>query len=264
MTVSIAFRGWFQARLATDSDDFDEPRGQNGWTFAFEGEPDLDRIIRLVDPVAPRSHGPQLGVAVTAVTIDGTAVGHHVLVGAALQLSGDPKFEGHNGAIAPPGSEPVFPFNLKLAAGSVVLEVREWLAFADLTKPVARPRFGKGVRTLDNARLMSVLGTTDLSAFRAARKQALATDLSNTMDPTQKKNLQQRLAQMDSTDLPLSALGFSVPYSFKIPDSARSATDPDAALGPGLLTKPWQLDWWMGAWDADALCGFMDGSLKIG
>lgn len=47
MAVSIPFRGWFQARLATDPDDFDEPRGQNGWTFAFEGEPDLDRIIRL-------------------------------------------------------------------------------------------------------------------------------------------------------------------------------------------------------------------------
>jgi hypothetical protein len=37
MAVSIPFRGWFQARLATDPDDFDEPRGQNGWTFAFEG-----------------------------------------------------------------------------------------------------------------------------------------------------------------------------------------------------------------------------------
>jgi hypothetical protein len=264
MAVTNAFKGWFQARLATDPDDFDEPRGQNGWTFAFEGEPDLDRIIRVANPVSPRSHGPQVGVSITGVTVNGTTVSDHVLLGTPLQLLGDPKFEGHNGAIAPPGSEPVFPLNLKVVVGSIALEVREWLTFADLTKPIARPRFGKGVRQLDNARLLSVLGTTDITNFRATRKQALVTDLANTNDPTQKKNLQQRLAQMDSTDLPLTALRFSVPYSFKVPDSARSATDPDGTLGSGLLAQAWQLDWWMGAWDADALCGFMDGTLKIG
>src|SRR5690349_15692860 len=58
--------------------------------------------------------------------------------------------------------------------------------------------------------------------------------------------------------------GFRVPYAFKVPDAARAADDPAGTLGPGLLTQPWQMNWWMGCWDADALCGYMLGSLHTG
>ncbi len=266
MAVSIAFKGWFQARFATDSDDFDHPRGRDGWTFAFEGEPDFDRIIRLAYPVAPRSHGPQVGVTVSAVTVNGAAVPGHVLLGAPVEWSGGPKFEGHNRDIAPDGREPVFPFNLKIAAGPVSLGIAEWLTFADLTRPVAKPRFGKGVNFVDAARLLAVLGTADTVAFRKARRKALADDLPNAADPVAKTALQQRIARIDdpNTQMPLSALKFLVPYNFKIPDASRSAADPGNTLGGNLLGQPWLMDWSMGCWDADALCGFLEGSLKIG
>ena len=40
----IEFNGWFQCRLATDPDPYDEPRGVSGYVHAYAGEPDLDRL----------------------------------------------------------------------------------------------------------------------------------------------------------------------------------------------------------------------------
>src|SRR5258705_282393 len=96
---SIHFQGYFQCRLATDPDAFDDPRGRFGWTFAYDGQPDLDRVIRLKDPIAPRSHSPQVGVRVVDVGGD-TA---HLLVGADVELLENAKFEGRNGSIAQSG-----------------------------------------------------------------------------------------------------------------------------------------------------------------
>lgn len=268
MAVAIAFEGWFQARFATDDDAFDDPRGKVGWTFAYEGEPDFDRIIRLANPVAPRIFGPQVGVSVTAVRVNGAAIPNHVLLGAPIQWLGGPKFEGHNGDISPDGQEPVFPFNLVIAAGNVSLRVTEWLAFEDLTAPSGLPRFGKGVQRMDAATLNRIIGTADFVKFRTTRKQNLTDQLQQTNDATARKNLQQRLARMATidpvNDIQVFSLGFRVPYAFKIPDTSRAADDPGGTLGPGLLTQPWQMTWWMGCWDADALCGYMLGSLNIG
>jgi len=266
MAVAVTFEGWFQARFATDPDAFDEPRGQQGWTFAYEGEPDFDRIIRLANPVAPRILGPQVAVSVTSVQVNGAAVANHVLLGAPVQWQGGPKFEGHNGDIAPDGQEPVFPFNLVIGAGNVSLRVTEWLAFQDMTSPFGLPRFGKGVQGMDAATLNRVIGTTDFVKFRTDRKQKLTDQLNQTNDATARKNLQQRLEQMTTSagDIQVFSLGFRVPYAFKVPDAARAADDPAGTLGPGLLTQPWRMNWWMGCWDADALCGYMLGSLHIG
>jgi hypothetical protein len=264
MAVAIAFEGWFQARFATDEDAFDDPRGRVGWTFAYEGEPDFDRIIRLANPVAPRVLGPQVGVSVTEVRVNGAAVANHVLLGAPVQWLDGPKFEGHNGDISPDGQEPVFPFNLVIAAGNVSLRVTEWLHFEDLTSPSALPRFGRGNGDADDATLQRVLGTTNFAQFRARRKQNLTAELQQTNDATLRKNLQQRLARMDNPGIEVGSLGFRVPYAFRVPDASRAADDPTGTLGPGLLAQPWRMNWWMGCWDADALCGYMLGSLNIG
>ena len=48
-----------------------ETRGNIGWTFAYEDEPDWDRIIRFNNPVAPRTYWDQVGVTVSCVTVDG-------------------------------------------------------------------------------------------------------------------------------------------------------------------------------------------------
>lgn len=56
-SLGIRYGGWVQCRLATDRDDYNEPRGRFGWTFAFDGEPDLDRVIRFHDPPSLRGLG---------------------------------------------------------------------------------------------------------------------------------------------------------------------------------------------------------------
>jgi hypothetical protein len=39
--------------------------------------------------------------------------------------------------------------------------------------------------------------------------------------------------------------------------------DPNNLLGFPPTSDPWLIDFWMGAWDNDALCGFMQGALYI-
>ena len=79
----LRFAGRFQARFATDSDFFNEPRGTNaGWQFALEGEPDfvpptnniptapgmaVGRVVRFQNPVPLRTHVAPIGVTVKAV-----------------------------------------------------------------------------------------------------------------------------------------------------------------------------------------------------
>jgi hypothetical protein len=265
MSTTISFEGWFQARFATDPDDTDDARGKNGWTFAFSGEPDFDRVIRFQNPVAPRSHGPVADVRVTGVSVQGAAIAAHPLVGAPVILNDGPKFEGHNGDIAPDGQEPVFPLHIVITQGGVRLEVTEWLAFADLRRPVSRPRFGRGVSQLTTGDLARLLGGLSPANYRAHRQAALQADLANEADPTRASNLRERLAQLPATDIRLGALAFKVDYHFPVPANSCAATDPANTLGvANPATQPWNLRWWMGCWDADALSGYIAGALSIG
>ena len=51
-TLYVRYKGWAVVRIPTDPDPSDEPNGASGYTFAFAGEPRLDRIFRL-QPDAP-------------------------------------------------------------------------------------------------------------------------------------------------------------------------------------------------------------------
>lgn len=265
MSTIITFEGWFQARFATDPDATDDPRGQQGWTFAHAGEPDFDRVIRFQNPVAPRSHGPIADVRVSAVEIAGAAVVGHPLIAAPVVLSDGPKFEGHNGDIAPDGQEPVFPLHLTVAQGGVTVEITEWLAFADLRRPVSRPRFGRGVAGLTPTEAGRLLAGLSPAAFRARRLAALQADLATEVDATRIANLRARAAQLTEAGIQEMALTFKVNYRFPVPAGARRVIDPGNDLGVANPTSlPWNVAWWMGCWDADALSGYIVGSLTIG
>lgn len=192
--ITLAFSGWFQARFATDPDPYDHLRGKDGWTFAVPGEPDFDRVIRFSAPVAPRSHGPQVGVSISDVRSGGQSVPGHPLVGAAVALLDGPKFEGHNGDIAPDGHEPVFPLHLLVSQGQLIFEVLEWLQFADLTKPAGLLRQGKGAaQDIDPVTLNRLLGGLTPSQFRAARRVALLNDLQTAASQSERDALQARI-----------------------------------------------------------------------
>jgi hypothetical protein len=128
-TIWVKFSGWFQCRLPTDPDPSDEPRGVSGYVRAVAGEPDLDRVIRL-QPVGatPRSHCPTIGVTVVRVFGDPRhGPDEHPLVGAAVDLLDDAKFEGRNHILAEDGFEAVVPCHLRIKKDGFVVQRR----FAD-------------------------------------------------------------------------------------------------------------------------------------
>lgn len=119
--LEIEFQGWFQCRLATDTDGAFVRRGVTGNAFAIGDEPDLDRVIRFQpDDAIKRSHCPPVGVGVTSARLIKSALhapqsGIPVpkLIGAAVNLLGNPKFEGRNHLVCEDG-ELVDPFALEI------------------------------------------------------------------------------------------------------------------------------------------------------
>ena len=257
--LRIHFEGWFQCRLATDPDPSDEPRGVSGWTFAVAGEPDLDRVIRLQDPVAVRSHGPTIGVSVRAVSLDGNQVADHPLVGARVDLLDAPKFEGRNGIAAEDTLEPIVPFRV-CVSGSGVLIRRQ-----DFDRDEADFRWRQPIpdAAVDPAELAAATGIRDPAAYRRARRDALVGELGQTSDLVLRAALRKRIADLSvPRDIREFILRASLVYRFEIRGPA-DIRDPHYAL-PGLVdTSPWPVSFWMGAWDADALCGYMRGELDL-
>ncbi|MDQ4097169.1 MAG: ferritin-like protein, partial [Actinomycetota bacterium] len=123
--LSVDFEGWYQVRLATGGDPYNDPRGVSGWQYALPGEPDMDRVLRFqpegaflrpqVDP------GIAVGVTVTSAAVAGEGP-VSALHGARVELLGESRFEGHNGAVAADGDEPIVPCHLRISADGVVLQ----------------------------------------------------------------------------------------------------------------------------------------------
>lgn len=130
--LELFFEGWFQCRLARDPDPSDEKRGVSGAAFATVYEPDLDRVIRLNDPVAPRGdylpqghQVPEAGVSVKSVHIFGKRNDQHTLVGARVDLLEGPVFQALNGVFYSPGNEPIDPFHISISRGSCALSRKD-------------------------------------------------------------------------------------------------------------------------------------------
>ena len=257
--LSVHFNGWFQCRLATDPDRFDDPRGQNGWTFAVEGEPDLDRIIRFLEPVASRSHGPQVGVFAREVFDDDEKQPDHPLIGASVELLENAVFEGRNGQIAQSAEEPIVPFHLRIAQGSVVLDGFDPIDLGDVTQIQRRQ---PGDFEFHSPEAAQSTGIADPLAFRRERCKQLQGELAAATDPIVQSALNQRLAQLTvESGIQVASLGFKLTYRFDLRGPNR-AEDAQGVLGvrPG---EAWPIEFWMGAWDADALCAFTKGVLQV-
>ena len=114
MSLVLEFEGWCSLRLPTDPDPSDEPRGISGYTFAFAGEPDFDRVLNLQPrPGMPiRSHSPELGVKVRTASA-ATAQAWRCRA-RAVDLLGGPIIENRNWTLTLPGFEPIVPFHLRV------------------------------------------------------------------------------------------------------------------------------------------------------
>jgi hypothetical protein len=256
---ALQFAGWFQCRLATDPDAYDDPRGQGGWTYAMDGEPDLDRIIRFQAPVAPRSHGPTVGVFVTQVSVNGAAAPGHALVGAAVALTDSAVFDGRNGQIATAAQEPIIPFRLTVEAAGVRVIGFDPIDLGDPAEVSRRqPIDFEG----NSAEVRLATGIPNAAAFRQSRRNMLQADLAAESDPTRKAALQARIDELGQAGIRVSSLGFKLSYQYAL-RGPNVWDDPAQVLGPQPANPAWEAAFWMGGWDADALCGFVQGSLTV-
>ena len=267
--IWLEFGGWFQCRLATDPDPSDEPRGVSGYVHAVAGEPDLDRIIRLQrNGACPRSHCPQIGVVVKHVFEGSKANASSPVIGAEVELLDNPKFEGRNHIIAEDGFEAIVPFHLKISKGSFVLQRK----FSDnFVFPPKAPPDRDQLQTLQAGGVVISPGTIgvhtgifDLGEVWRGRINLLQADLNHATSEVEQAALRSRIASL-SDPRNLRFFGARMLYSIPL-DGTSVVRDPGGWLSAKPSTgagDPWLTELWYGAWDPDALCGFMQGYLGL-
>lgn len=287
--IQLQFAGWFQCRLATNPDPSDEPRGVSGYTFALPNEPDLDRIIRLQDPVAPRSHSPDVGVRICRVFVDGEEDAEHQLLGARVSLLDDPKFESRNLLLTDDraGVGLIDPFHIEISSDSLVIRRKDVFDPAHPGRKLhehAPDRLNRRGPVSpdglihDTVRISAATGITDAAAYRLRRKQVLEADLAaareSGSDSVDLAGLEKRISELaitDSGDMRLYSLQAYQARVFEISGPAeirRRNGAPDEMHGEmrGFSIDTyaaWPIEFWMGGWDADALCGYISGMLAI-
>jgi hypothetical protein len=242
----------------------------SGWTFAVAGEENLDRIIRLQEPVSPRSYGPEVGVVVQTVSVEGQELSGHPLVGGRVELLDEPKFEGRNGIIGEDAAECIDPFHLRITGGGITLRRRDVLDPQDPQRKIhevdpsvlerRRPVEGE---TVDRAEVAEATGAMNYVGYRQERKEQLEAALKGTNDPVSRAALQKRIADLEERDIRVGILGASLIYRFAIRGPAEVVGERDVLGGTVGTSPPWPIEFWMGGWDADALCGYMRGRLQV-
>jgi hypothetical protein len=259
--LTLHFEGWLECRLATDPDPTDEPRGVSGWTFAVAGEPDLDRTLRLQpDGAVNRRYGPPVGVAVRRVSLFGQDVPGHPLLGAPLELLDGPVFEGRNGIAAEDAEEPIVPFHPRIRQGGITLR-----------REHRDPRTGDIIqdRPIGFSRVPTkvadALGIADPRAYRTHRAEQLSDALATATDPIERAALTKRLRDIERGvgTIAEAALRFALPYRIVLAGPWVEIRDRDSALQGVVETSEWIADFWVGAWDADALCAYMQGRFEL-
>lgn len=262
-TLCLKFSGWFQCRLATNpSDPPDEPRGASGFTFAVVGEPNLDRIIRFQRDGATWRFGcPEIGVTVNAVYKDGKLISAHPLSDAKVEFLDDAKFIGENGIVADP-NEPIIPLHISISNGA--LHVRRHYA-DNYEFPFDHDLFGKET-TYCPGEISEATGVSDLAHAWQRRIGILEQKLQTTSDKVEHAALTMRVNAMRKgiqTGLTRMFYG-KMPYYIPLVGTVPLVEDPNHILKIDMdKDKQWQVEFWMGGWDADGLCGFVRGFVTI-
>jgi hypothetical protein len=263
----LAFEGWAQCRLATDPDPSDEPRGVSGWTHAVAGEPDLDRIVRFQpEGAVQRAPGPEIGVRVTSAPLEHARV----------RLLGDPVFDGRNGLAHEDTKEPIVPFHLRVEGDGVVLERRHVDAAG---RPVSTLPGRATAPPEPAATRFGVRTPEDRIAFRKRRGDALRAALAGAASPTARAALTRRLRSFDAEaaaqraaeeageeyrpPITTSILGFALPYRIAVEGEDGAVEDAGGVLGAVDVRAPWPVELSVGIWDADALCAWIQGVLRL-
>jgi hypothetical protein len=274
--IDVSFEGFVQIRLATDPDPSDEPRGVSGWTFAVAGERDLDRVLVLQEDSprrVARPRGPKVGVTVRKVSVDGAAADKHPLVGARVDLVGDPVFEGRNWILAEDATEPIDPFDLEIESDKVrirrpdhILDAAGHVVPMYLADPALWQR-RRPVERTPKQEVLDAIGVKDAVKWRQQRRVDLEADLAAATNATAKAALEKRIADLKAmstpNDVAVALVDYGMRYRFDINGRAE-VDDPQKMIGGSVDTNAtWPITFWVGGWDADALCAYMRGTLTL-
>ena len=263
--ITLHFAGWFTCRLATDPDPHDERRGVSGYTRAYVHEPDLDRVIYWQPPAFTRPLTPAIGVTVRRVVVGDQEQSNHALVGAALQLLDQPKFEGRNGVIAEDGEEPIYPFRVRVQNGGISLERQ--VVPADAGFPYSE-LLALGVEggPAVAAEIRAATGITELRSVWRERRAALEA-LAGSAAGAERVGLLERLevlsAWLASPGGPAGFFGVRMRYDYSLRSKPRISGWSESLGAPPDANVPWPIEFWLGGWDADALAGYCSGTLEL-
>jgi hypothetical protein len=190
------------------------------------------------------------------------------MVGSAVELLGEPRFEGRNHILAEDGYEAIVPFHLRISKGTFALQrpFDDAMRFPPRTD-ADRAKFQTlqaGGVVISPGAIGEATGIFDLSKIWQERIDRLNSDLKNTSDEIQRAAIVSRIRSMSD---PRTARYFGARMMYSVPLSGTALVqDPQGYLGGVPLTAvntPWTTDFWCGAWDPDALSGYMQGYLGI-
>jgi hypothetical protein len=297
--LTLLFEGYYQMRMATDPDPPDDPRGLSGYTFALPGEPDFDRKLHFQPDEKgayqriyglPGAPGPQIGVRV----VDALDYGAHrpELKGALVRFV-DAEIVERNGVVVRNDLFAIDPLRVRIedpASGKPILERVDLLSgdphkpnlpIVDATAAQLQRRQLQGGFTDGSWKVALATGlpSPDDAALLANRRQrqrnliALRDTIDPQRDPGAYSGLTTRITQLDILKQwwDLSALPGPIPLDRRARQLALLADGWNVDMnGPVLANtigadekKLWNLSFWMGGWDGDALCGYIQGQLTV-
>ncbi|MDQ3283528.1 MAG: hypothetical protein M3Q69_19170 [Acidobacteriota bacterium] len=294
----LNFEGWFQMRMATDPDPTDELRGVSGYTFAFAGEPDLDAKIHLQpnEPGVferefgpPGTPGPRVGVTVRSATRNGAPAPE--LHGTRIAFV-DARILELNGLLVRNDYFIIDPLRVRLTPADLsddrVLLEREDLF--DLKKPKLPPYLATAAMlerrqpaffTSNSQEVANATGLDDpsdesLMKNRLERRKKLEELRDMTDDPVKRAALTSRIEQLEiveqwwnlsegdpgkrpidrrAAQLALQLSGYNIGLNGPVdPKKNTLGANPDV---------PWNISFWMGGWDGDALCAYVKGTWSV-
>lgn len=284
INYSLSFDGWAQCRMATDPDPSNDPRGVSGYSFALPGEPDMDQILYLQNKkgVIHRSFCPEIGVFVrggyefhtkgtggeTTFTHKTKIDANHPLFEAQVDLLGNPIFDSRNGTVIFNGFGIINPFILSIEGKDKVNIKRRFYADPNNEQDDLQnypidllSNYTLSTVVPNSANMIQVTNVLQRSAFRNERLANLRKELATTKDPIQIAALNKRISELEMNDpnnRRTNQIGTKVLLSY--PLNAKTADYNGQKITP---SSAWNLELWMGGWDADALSFWIEGNVQI-
>jgi hypothetical protein len=202
------------------------------------------------------------------------------LVGATVDLLDGPVLENRQWTIALPGYEPIVPFHLQVTAPQLTIrrdvpldpsnpDAPVWEVAPSVIAVQAADGMQYEPQTIGHA-----TGIWDSLGVVTDRLAMLEQELANETDPTKRTALDGRIAELSiakdtPSDRRVMARYFVERFAFPMLGPPATITGDQVGttggtLDPGTDPKnPWRIAFWLGAWDPDLLCAYMQGAIEI-